>query len=117
MSVTITKNVCNATNADRVKGLVMSIPKEIKAKVAAIALVRDKIKNNCTTSIDLPQIQGGRSTKVTIGAKSVHPESVQLTQKEVQQMSSKSHLTREQQESIMADLRVKFGRKNSTIGV
>ena len=110
MSVTVTKHVCNATDADRVKALVMSIPKEIKAKVA-LALVRDEIKNNCTNSIDLPQIQGGRSTKVTIGAMSVHPESVQLTHKEVQLMSSKSHLTGEQQKSIMADLRVKFGKK------
>ena len=41
VSVTVTKHVGNATDADRVKALRMSITKEIKAKVA-LALVNEK---------------------------------------------------------------------------
>ena len=101
---------CNASDKERVIALAQSIPKDVRAKLVT-ELLREQQKENINPNIiHLPQPSGGRATQIQIG-KVVKPSALQpLTMKEVQVMSGKAHLTGAQQTSILADLRVKFGR-------
>ena len=62
-------------------------------------------------SVHLPQARGGKALEVHLGPQATKPQVTPLTHKEVVQMSSKSHLTGEQQSSIVPDLTRKWGRK------
>ena len=62
-------------------------------------------------SVPLPQARGGKALEVHLGPQATKPQVTPLTHKEVVQMSSKSHLTGEQQSSIVPDLTRKWGRK------
>ena len=106
---TVKKHTCHASDLDRVRALVESIPASVKAKLT-LALIRDQQETACSSSFSLPQPQGGKKVQVTVGPQPVQPKLKPLSLKEVQVMAGKAHLTGEQQKSVMGDLRAKFGK-------
>ena len=109
---TVKSHTCNVSDKERVKSFLESIPENIKGKLT-VALLRDQqqLGEPSGSSITLPQPQGGKPVEVTIGHHSDPPTVEQMSAKEAQVMAAKAHLTGEQQESILADLRSKFGRE------
>ena len=109
--VTVKVHKCSTTDQDRVRSLVQSLPSQVKGKLT-LALLKEQqdINSNSEATIALPQLNGGHKVQVTVG-KVAMKQPVPLNVKEVQVMSSKAHLTGAQQQSILADLRSKWGRQ------
>ena len=106
-----TSHSCSATDQQRVKALVETIPKEVKGKLI-VALLKEQ-KLDCspgTSKLALPQAHGGPPLEVTVGPTPISPVMEPLTVKEVQVMAGKAHLTGAQSQSVVADLRSHFGR-------
>lgn len=76
-----------------------------------LALIREEQSDLMDNTLYLPQARGGKMVPVTVGKVPDKPRLDPMTLKEAQVMSSKAHLTGEQQKSILADLRCKFGQK------
>ena len=106
--VTVKIHTCNVSDMERVEALVHSIPKDVRSKLA-LALIREQQEDPTDNTVYLPQSRGGKVVQVTVGKVPAIPEFNPLTLKEAQVMSSKAHLTGEQQKSVLADLRSKFG--------
>ena len=107
---TASSHKCNVSEQARVQALMMSLPDEVKGKLT-VALLREQQDGEGSSTISLPQPQGGKLLEVTVGRLPDSPEVKQLSLIEVQVIAGKAHLTGEQQESVVADLRCKFGRK------
>ena len=110
--VTASSHKCSARDKERIQTLVKSIPEEVKGKLT-VALLKEQQGDAgpSTSTLTLPQPQGGWDMKVTIGKPPTNTMIEPMTVKEAQVMASKAHLTSGQQESILADLRSKFGKK------
>ena len=109
--VTVKTHTCIASDQERVTSLVQSLPSPVQAKLTLALIRKQQKKNSNSDLIALPQLEGGHSVQVTVGKMSVKPlQPVPLNVKEVQVMSSKAHLTGAQQQSILADLRCKWGK-------
>ena len=107
---TVKSHSCHVSDLERVMALVHSIPKEVRSKLA-LALINEQQEDPTDNTVYLPQPRGGKMVQVTVGKLPAIPELNSLTIKEAQVMSSKAHLTGEQQKSVLADLRSKFGQK------
>ena len=113
VKVGVIKHKCNVSDQAMVRALLESIPKEVKAKQAQALIQEQHQEQSSSSTVSLPQYEGGHAMKITVNPASCVqrlPLSP-LSLKEVQVMSNKAHLTGAQQESIMADLRSKWGRK------
>ena len=118
--MSVRSHTCHVSDMHRVRNMVQSIPTELRPKLA-LALLREHqadISPQSNSSVKLPQVQGGVVT-VTIGKVSTkqQAEISKLSLKEVQMMSSKAHLTGVQQQSILADIRSKWGKNSVDPGL
>ena len=100
---------CSSSDLAAVAKMLESIPEAIKPKLAHSLL--KELQEEPGGSLSLPPATGGRVVQVQMGHQTSTPKMSSLTHKEVTQMASRNHLTGEQQSSIMADLRCKWGRK------
>ena len=62
-------------------------------------------------ALHLPPATGGKPVPVQVGQQATTPMMKPMTHKDVIQMASRSHLSGEQQSSVMADMRSMWGRK------
>ena len=108
----VSSHKCSVTDQERVQALVKSLPAEVKGKLTA-ALLKEQLSADgpSTSTLSLPQAQGGKPLEVNVGHLPAPTQVNPLTVKEVQVMAGKAHLTGAQQESMLADLRSKFGTK------
>lgn len=115
--VSVKTHTCQATDQARVTNLLQSLPSPVKEKLT-FALLKDQLEHNSEGVVNLPQLEGGHRVQVTVGKCQVKPlQPVSLNVKEVQVMASKAHLTGAQQQSILADIRCKWGKSAVQAGM
>ena len=100
---------------ESVRNLAASLPKEIKEKLA-VETLREKLVETGGGDMKLPQARGGQPVSVHIGAPPP-PVMHQMTSKDVLTMAASAHLTGNQTDSVLADLRAMFGQKVVEPGV
>ena len=100
---------CSTSDLDSVSNMLQSIPDILKPKLAHSLL--KELQEEQGGTIYLPPTSGGKAVQVLVGHQASTSEMLPLTHQEVIQMASRSHLSGEQQSSIMTDLRTKWGRK------
>ena len=113
VAATTGKHTCHANDQDRVQALVGTIPEEIKGKLA-LALLRDQQEQQGagpSSSLSLPQAEGGKPVQVRIGHPPDQPEQKSLSLEQWEVCGAKAHLTGAQKESVAADLRAVLGQK------
>ena len=116
----ITHN-CNSSDQDIVKNMVESIPESIKAKlvhslVKEMELEKKEAHGSQNSPHDskvilLPPATGGKPLPIFVGAQPSSSKFEPLTHQEAVQMSSRHNLSGKQQDGILSDLRVKWGRQ------
>ena len=105
-------HVCTVSNAEAVRNLADSLPKDVKEKLALEILREKQNEVGCLGDkqhLSLPNLYGGRPTEVTIGEIEAKALPV-ITHDDIITMGNSAHLTHRQITSSAADLRVKLGR-------
>ena len=74
-----------------------------------VALLNEQQNKEGSSTLSLPKPEGRKPLKVTVGSIDKPLNIEPLTVKEAQVIANKAHLTGVQQESVLADLRSKFG--------
>ena len=109
LPITQKSHTCSSSDLETVSNMLQSIPNSLKPKITYSLL--QELQKEQEGALHLPPASGGKSVVVQVGQQPTTPGMSSLTHKEVVQMATRSHLTGEQQSSLVADLRSKWGRK------
>ena len=105
------KHKCSVYDKERVENLVQTLPDNLKGKMI-VALLNEQQNKEGSSTLSLPKPEGRKPLKVTVGSIDKPLNIEPLTVKEAQVIANKAHLTGVQQESVLADLRSKFGTQS-----
>jgi hypothetical protein len=105
---------CSVSTLEAVENLTLSLPEEIRAKLAHSYLVNQATENE---PVFLPPAAGGHVLPVVCGRQPVGAGLVPLNHSEVLTIGAQNHLSSQQTENIMADLRTKYGRSFVAPGI
>ena len=100
---------CSSSDISTVSKMLQAIPDTLKPKLA-YSIIKELQEENSSVSVKVTPTSGGKAVPINIGTIPTSEMKV-LTHKEVITMSSKCHLSGEQQASVVADIRSKWGRK------
>ena len=103
-------HTCHSSDQDIVAAMVQNIPPQLKAKLAH-SLVKDMQKEQEGKVLKLPPAAGGMAKSLCVGQVATTSKMEPLTHDEAVKMASRAGISGEQQTSIMADVRGKWGRQ------
>ena len=103
---------CKVSTLDAVENLEQSIPDEVKAKLALQYLTSKMKCGGDNKPVFLTPAMGGHTVPVLVGVKEAKaPATNSLTHEEVIAMRTESGVSANSMDSILANLRLKYGRK------
>ena len=103
---------CKVSTLDAVENLEQSIPDEVKAKLALQYLTNKMKCGGDNKPVFSPPAMGGHTVTALVGFKVAKaPATNSLTHEEVIAMRTESGVSANSMDSILANLRLKYGRK------
>ena len=108
-------HTCSKSDLDKIRSFLEMIPSQLQGRLALALVKKQEDEQKVSTMkddrrISLPQVHGGVPTPICIGEIQGSSKQEPMSCSEAQALGIKAGLTGVQLKSVMADIRVKFGR-------